>query len=403
MEVLYKRCCGIDIHKNMLVACVFMSIRKKEIRQFGTMTDDILQLTGWLKEVGCEMAAMESTGSYWKPVYNIFEDEQVPIIVVNAQHIKGVPGRKTDVKDAEWIADLVRHGLVKASFIPNREQRELREITRYRQELIEERSRELNRIQTVLEGCNLKLGSVITDISGKSGIAILKAIVSGETNPVILSQLAQGKARSKSSELQRALHGSIHHHQRLMLNHQLEHIETLTKIIEDIDADIEKKTESMNKQLQLLDEIPGIGKKSAERLLAEIGIEMNQFKDQSQFSSWAGLVPECKESAGKKMSTRIRKGNKHVKSVLVECARSAIRNKKSYFYSRYQRIAARRGGKRALIAVAHSMLIAVYHILKELQPYKELGYDYYDTWNHEKIIQRNIRSLERLGVNVVIG
>lgn len=160
MEVLYKRCCGIDVHKNMLVACVFMSIRKKEIRQFGTMTDDILQLTGWLKEVGCEMAAMESTGSYWKPVYNIFEEEQVPIIVVNAQHIKGVPGRKTDVKDAEWIADLVRHGLVKASFIPNRDQRELREVTRYRQELIEERSRELNRIQTVLEGCNLKLGSV---------------------------------------------------------------------------------------------------------------------------------------------------------------------------------------------------------------------------------------------------
>ncbi len=172
MEVLYKRCCGIDVHKNMLVACVFMSISKKEIRPFGTMTHDILQLTGWLKEVGCEMAAMERTGSYWKPMYNIFEEEQVPIIVVNAQHIKGVPGRKTDVKDAEWIADLVRHGLVKASFIPNRDQRELREVTRYRQELVEERSRELNRIQTVLEGCNLKLGSVITDISGNSGIAI---------------------------------------------------------------------------------------------------------------------------------------------------------------------------------------------------------------------------------------
>lgn len=188
-----------------------------------------------------------------------------------------------------------------------------------------------------------------------------------------------------------------------MLKHQLEHIETLAKIIEDIDSDIEKKTESMNKQIQLIDEIPGIGKKSAERSLAEIGIEMNQFKDQSHFSSWAGLVPECKVSAGKRMSTRIRKGNKHVKSVLVECARSAIRNKKSYFYSRYQRIAARRGGKRALIAVDHSMPIAVYHILKELQPYKELGSDYYDTCNHEKIIQRNVRSLERLGVNVVIS
>ena len=402
MEILYKRCCGIDVHKNMLIACVFMGVRKKEIRQFGTMTDDILQLTKWLNEVDCEMAAMESTGNYWKPVYNIFEDEEIPIMIVNAQHIKGVPGRKTDVKDAEWIADLVRHGLVKASFIPNREQRELREITRYRQELIEERARELNRIQGVLEGCNRKVGSVLTDISGKSGIAILRAIVSGETDPVILSKFAKGKAKNKLAELQRALKGSIHPHQQLMLKHQLEHIETLSRIIEDLDSDIDEKTESMKKQIQLLDEIPGIGRKSAERLLAEIGTEMEQFKNQSHFSSWAGLVPECKESAGKKMSTRIRKGNKHVKSVLVECARSAIRNKKSYFYSRYQRIAARRGGNRALIAVAHSMLTAIYHVLKDLQPYKELGCDYYSTYNREKSIQRNIRSLERMGVTVVI-
>ncbi|MCL2865062.1 MAG: IS110 family transposase [Lachnospiraceae bacterium] len=345
---------------------------------------------------------MESTGNYWKPVYNIFEDEQISTIIVNAQHIKGVPGRKTDMKDAEWIADLVRHGLVKASFIPNRKQRELREITRYRQELIGERARELNRIQAVLEGCNLKLGSVITDINGKSGIAILKAIVSGETDSIALSELAKGKARSKVAELQRALRGSVHLHQRLMLKHQLDHIEDLSKIIEDLDSDIMEKTEFMNKQIQLLDEIPGIGRKSAERLLAEIGIEMGQFKNQSHFSSWAGLVPKCKESAGKKMSSRIRKGNKHVKAVLVECARSAVRNKKTYFYSRYQRIAARRGGKRALIAIAHSMLIAIYHILKNLQPYKELGCDYYSTFNQEKIIQKNIHSLERLGLKVQI-
>lgn len=239
----------------------FMSVRKKEIRQFGTMTDDILQLTQWLKEVDCEMAAMESTGSYWKPVYNIFKEEHIPIIIVNAQHIKGVPSRKTDVKDAEWIADLVRHGLVKASFIPNREQRELREITRYRQELIEERARELNRIQMVLEGCNIKLGSVLTDVSGKSGIAILKAIVSGETDPYTLSQLAEGKAHNKSTELRQALRGSIQPHQQLMLKHQLEHIETLSEIIEDIDSDIEKKTKPMNRQIELLDEIPGVGKK----------------------------------------------------------------------------------------------------------------------------------------------
>ena len=214
---------------------------KKEIRQFSTMTEDILQLVSWLKETNCEMAAMESTGSYWKPVYNIFEEEQIPIMVVNAQHIKGVPGRKTDVKDAEWIADLVRHGLVKASYIPNREQRELREITRYRQEVIEERARELNRIQSVLEGCNIKLSSVITDISGKSGMTILKAIISGETNPVILSEFAEGRARNKLQEMQRALQGRISEHQRNMLKHQLKHIENITSLIMDLDEDIKKK------------------------------------------------------------------------------------------------------------------------------------------------------------------
>ena len=205
------------------------------------MTEDILQLVSWLKETDCEMAAMESTGAYWKPIYNIFEEEQIPIMVVNAQHIKGVPGRKTDVKDAEWIADLVRHGLVKASYIPNREQRELREITRYRQEIIEERARELNRIQAVLEGCNVKLGSVITDISGKSGMAILKAIVSGETDPVVLSGLAEGRARDKIPEMQKSLQGRISGHQQNMLNHQLGHIESLTALIVDLDADIKKK------------------------------------------------------------------------------------------------------------------------------------------------------------------
>ena len=240
MEVLYKRCGGIDIHKNMMVACVFTSVRKKEIRQFSTMTEDILQLVSWLKETDCEMVAMESTGSYWKPVYNIFEEEGIPIMVVNAQHIKGVPGRKTDVKDAEWIADLVRHGLVKASYIPNREQRELREITRYRQEIIEERARELNRIQAVLEGCNVKLSSVLTDISGKSGMAILNAIISGESDPVTLSELAEGRARNKIREMQKALQGRILEHQRTMLRHQLIHIETLTSLIMDLDADIKK-------------------------------------------------------------------------------------------------------------------------------------------------------------------
>ena len=385
-----------------MVACVFTSVRKKEIRQFSTMTEDILQLVSWLREMNCEMVAMESTGSYWKPVYNIFEEEEIPIMIVNAQHIKGVPGRKTDVKDAEWIADLVRHGLVKASYIPNRNQRELREITRYRQEIIEERARELNRIQSVLEGCNIKLSSVITDISGKSGMSILKAIISGETDPVKLSELTEGRARHKLEELQKALQGRIMEHQQKMLQQQVNHIESLTFLIQNLDEDIKKKTESINWAIQALDEIPGIGRQSAERILAETGVEMEAFPKESQFSSWAGLVPECKESAGKKMSTRIRKGNKYLKATLVECARSAIRNKQSYFYSRYQRIAARRGGKRALIAVAHSMLIAIYHILKEKVPYCDLGANYYSSRNQEKLIQRNLRSLEKLGVEVII-
>ena len=230
----------------MLLACVFTSVRNREIRQFGTMTDDILQLVQWLKDTNCEMTAMDSTGIYWKPVYYIFEEEGIPVMIVNAQHIKGVPGRKTDVKDAEWIADLVRHGLVKASYIPNREQRELREITRYREELIEERARELNRIQSVLEGANIKLGSIITDISGKSGISILKAIVNGNTDPITLSQLAEGRVKEKISELQKALHGRVQKHQMLMLHHQLDHIETLRCLIGELDEDIKKKQNPCN-------------------------------------------------------------------------------------------------------------------------------------------------------------
>ncbi len=241
MEVMYERCCGIDVHKNMLMVCVFKSVRKKEIREFGTMTEDILKLVEWLKETRCEIAAMESTGVYWKPIYNLLESEGIETIVVNAQHIKAVPGRKTDVKDAEWIADLVRHGLVKASYIPSREQRELREMVRYRNEIINERARELNRIQAVLEGANIKLSSVVSDISSQSGMAILHAIIEGHTDVTYLSDLAKGKLRTKIPELQKALKGSVGEHQINILKLQLEHIEFLSKSIEAIDEDIKKK------------------------------------------------------------------------------------------------------------------------------------------------------------------
>ena len=241
MDVIYERCCGIDVHKNMLMACVFTGVRKKEIRKFGTMTDDILGMISWLRSADCKMAAMESTGVYWKPVYNLLESEGIETIVVNAQHIKAVPGRKTDVKDAEWIADLVRHGLVKASFIPSREQREFREIVRYRNEIVNERSREINRIQAVLEGANIKLSSVITDITGQTGMGILKCVVTGTTDPIVLSQLAKGSVIHKIPELQKALKGSVGNHQIQMLKHQLSHIEFLTSQISEMDEEIKKK------------------------------------------------------------------------------------------------------------------------------------------------------------------
>lgn len=241
MELLYERCCGIDVHKNMLMLCVFTGVRKKEIREFGTMTDDIMEIVKWLKETDCQIVAMESTGVYWKPVYNLLEQEGIETIIVNAQHIKAVPGRKTDVKDAEWIADLVRHGLVKASFIPSREQRELRELVRYRNEIINERARELNRIQAVLEGANIKLGSVVSDISGATGMAILHALIDGKTTPEYLSALAKGSLKDKTEQLQKALKGSVGTHQIQMLKLQLQHIDFLSSSIAEMDEDIKKK------------------------------------------------------------------------------------------------------------------------------------------------------------------
>lgn len=241
MEVVYERCCGIDVHKNMLMVCIFTGVRKKEIREYGTMTEDIQRLAQWIKETGCQAVAMESTGVYWKPVYNILENEGIELIVVNAQHIKAVPGRKTDVKDAEWIADLVRHGLVKPSFVPSKEQRELREMVRYRNEIIQERARELNRIQAVLEGANIKLSSIVTDISGKTSMEILHAIIDGKTDTGYLCSLAKGSLKKKIPELRKALTGSIGFHQRQMLKLQLEHIDFLSKSIEEMDQDIKKK------------------------------------------------------------------------------------------------------------------------------------------------------------------
>lgn len=401
MEVVYSHCCGLDVHKKTVVACI-ITPEIKEIRTFSTMTDDLISMVDWIKSKGCTHVAMESTGSFWKPIYNLLEMENIEVLVVNAKRIKNVPGRKTDVKDAEWIADLLRHGLLQGSFIPSREQRELRELIRYRRSLIEERAREINRIQKVLEGANIKLSSVASDVLGKSGRAMIEAIIAGEEDPVILSELAQSRLKNKKAELQRALKGLLGHHQRLMLKTQLCHIDFLTEQIKSLDEEIKKRMLPFEEDLELLDTIPGVGRRAAEQILAEIGTDMNQFPTAAHLCSWAGLAPGNNESAGKRKSGRTLKGNQKLRSTLVEAARAASRTKNCYLSSQYHRLAARRGANRAAVAVAHSILTIVYYILKRRQPYIELGPTYYEERRRQAIINQSIKKLESLGCKVTV-
>ncbi|MCL5781385.1 MAG: IS110 family transposase [Firmicutes bacterium] len=392
MEVVYTHCCGLDVHKKNVVACV-ITPEGKEIRTFSTMTDDLISMVDWLKTKGCTHVAMESTGSYWKPIYNLLELEDIQPMVVNAKHIKNVPGRKTDVKDAEWIAGLLRHGLLQGSYIPSREQRELRELIRYRRSLIEERAREINRIQKVLEGANIKLSSVASDVLGKSGRAMIEAIIVGEEDPEILSELAQCRLKNKKADLKRALNGLIGPHQKLMLKTQLRHIDFLSDEINRLDKEIKDRMLPFEDDLELLDTIPGVGRRTAEQILAETGTNMDQFPSAAHLCSWAGLSPGNNESAGKRKSGRTRKGNQKLRSALIEAARAAARTKNTYLSSQYHRLAARRGANRAAVAVAHSILTIVYHILKRKQPYIELGPSYYEERKRDTVIKQSIKKL----------
>ncbi|MCZ8513887.1 IS110 family transposase [Paenibacillus filicis] len=402
MKVVYKHCCGLDVHKKSVTACV-LTPKGKEIRTFGTMSDDLIQMADWIKSHRCTHVAMESTGVYWKPIFNLLELEELEIMVVNAQHIKAVPGRKTDVKDAEWIANLLRHGLLQGSFIPNREQRELRELVRYRRSLIDERSREVNRIQKVLEGANIKLSSVATDILGVSGRAMIEAMISGIEDPHTLAELAKNKLRNKKNDLERALQGLIGPHQKLMLEAQLKHIDFLDEQIAKLDEEIKLRMEPFEKDLERLDTIPGVGRRTAEQILAEIGTDVkNQFPSANHMCSWAGMTPGNNESAGKRKSGRTRKGNKKLRQALVEAARSAARTKNTYLSSQYHRIAARRGANRAAIAVGHTILTIVYYLLTRNEDYIELGADFYDQRRKDMVIKQSIKRLESLGVKVSI-
>jgi transposase len=304
MEAVYGRCCGLDIHKDLVVACCVGESGKKEIRSYGTMTDDLLQLCGWLKESRVEKVAMESTASYWKPIFNLLETEGIPAILVNAAHIKNVPGRKTDVKDSEWIADLLRHGLLKASFVQDREQRELKELVRYRSSIIEERAREYNRLDKVLQGANIKLSSVASSMETKSGMDMCAAIARGECNPQVLSSMARGAMKSKTKELERALNGYIQPHQRMIIESMLSHISSLSGQIDALGKEIDRRMAGQEDIVASLDEISGVGRESAQVIISEIGTDMSVFPTAKHLAAWAGLSPGSNESAGKKKEAR---------------------------------------------------------------------------------------------------
>jgi transposase len=406
MDILYERCCGLDIHKRTVVACLVVpgadGQPAKEVRSFGTMTDELLQLADWLLAADCTHVAMERTGVYWKPVWNLLEG-QFTLLLVNARHVKAVPGRKTDAKDCEWLADLLRHGLLQGSFVPERPQRELRELTRYRTSLIQERSAEVNRLQKTLEGANIKLGDVATDIMGLSSRQMLAALAGGETDAAAMAQLAQGRLRDKLPGLERALVGRVGSHQRFLLARQLAHIDFLDASIAEVSAEIAGRLRPCEAKLERLATIPGVGRRTAELLVAEIGTDMSRFPTSGHLASWAGMCPGNDESAGKRRSGKTRKGSPWLRSTLIEAARAAGRSKGTYLAAQYHRLAARRGTKRAAVAGGHTILVIAYHVLSEGEVYRDLGDRYFDEHDRHAVERRLVARLEGLGYTVSLA
>ena len=403
MDVIYERCCGLDVHKTSVVACLLISHPQGEteraIRTFGTMTGDLLELADWLAAAGCTHVAMESTGVYWKPIWNLLE-ETFELLLVNPRHIKAVPGRKTDVADAEWIADLLRHGLLQGSYVPDRPQRELRELTRYRSALVRERTAEANRLQKTLEGANVKLAAVATDILGKSGREILQALVAGTEDAAALAQLARGRLREKLPQLERALVGRVAPHQRFMLAEQLAHVDFLDGAIARVSEEIAERLRPVEEAVERLDTIPGVGRYMAEALLAEIGTDMSRFPTAGHLASWAGMCPGNHESAGKRRSGKTRKGSPWLRTLLVQAAHAGARKKGTYLEAQYRRLAARRGKSRAAVAVGHTILVIAYHLLRDGTEYRDLGPRYFAERDRRALERRLVHQLQDLGYKV---
>jgi transposase len=405
MEVLYQSCCGIDVHAKMLVACLIKDGRK-ETRTYSTMTDDLLKLLDWLAAAGCRQVAIESTGVYWRPVFNILEGS-LSVMLVNARDAKGFKGRKTDVIDAEWLADLLRHGLLKPSFIPPLEIRELRELTRYRESMVREQTALANRIQKLIESGNIKLGQVISDALGVSGKQMLRALAAGEQDAVKMSQLARRKMKRKQPELERALSGRLSAAQRWVLRELLDQYEqveaAITRVEEKIREEIARASDPfLGEAVELLDTIPGIAQTIAQTIVSEIGVEMTRFPTDKHLASWAGMCPGNNESAGKRKSGKTRKGNRYLRTALVQAAWAASHQKETYLSAQYKRLVKRMGKKKALMAVGHSILVIVYHVLESRSSYTELGGDYFDRRDMQKRQQRLIHQLESLGLKVTV-
>lgn len=400
MDIIVERGAGLDVHKETVVATIDGPGIKRETRTYNTFTNDLQRLRDWLKENGITHVAMESTGIYWKPVFNILEDT-FEVILVNARHIKHVPGRKTDVSDSAWLCKLLRNGLVKGSFVPPKDIRELRDLTRYHRKLTQAVSAEKNRVQKILEDANIKLSSVVSDTFGVSATAIIDALVTGELTPEEMSGFARGKLRKKKDAIREALVGRITKHHIFMIHTSLEHIKSVEKLMAEIDRQVDEKLTAYRAEYDLLQTIPGVKEHGAASIIAEIGVNMEQFPTADHLSSWAGMSPGNNESAGKKAS-KTTHGNKALRTTLTQCAWASARKKDCYLKAMYHSLVGRRGKKRALVAVGHKILVMSYQILKHKVPYRELGIDYLDRRRKDKIIRSYIKRLTALGYEVTI-
>jgi transposase len=406
VERIYERCCGLDVHKASVTACVRVPERGggrgELVASFSTVTSDLLALRDWLQGLGVTHVAMEATGVYWKPVWYVLEDE-FELLLCNAAHVKNVPGRKTDVSDAQWLSQLLEHGLLRSSFVPPKPIRELRDLTRYRKTLIRERQREANRLHKLLEDAGIKLACVASDVLGVSGRAMLEALIGGERDPEVLAELARGRLRQKLPALREALLGRFGGHHALLASHMLSHVDDLEHSIADLSDEISRRIAPFARQLELLDTIPGVGVTAAEAILAELGPDMSRFPSSRHCARWLRLCPGNDESAGKRRSGKTGHGNPWLREILIECARAASRSRDTYLKAQYLRIRRRRGDSKAIVAVAHSILVSAYHILKEEQPYRDPGFDYFERRERPDLLVRRLtRQLEQLGHRVTL-